>query len=160
MHHFDPDLDDEVRQARERFIDQREKQLQTITVSSIETAVKFLFTTNAGGAVAVLAYLGAISSNPDQLDSLKYSLALFFLGVIFIGILRMSVVHVYSGIFKKFQVSTKSYFSQQREWEDFYSEIEQQVKPSKIPYILGYASFGCFLLGSITGTVGLLTKCV
>ena len=79
MHHFDPDLKPEVRKAREHFIEQREKQLQSITVNAVESGLKFLFTSNAGGAIAVLTYLGAIASHADQIQTLKISLAYFLL---------------------------------------------------------------------------------
>ena len=73
MNHFDPELDDDIRKARERFIEQRDKQLQTITVEAAESAIKYLFTVNAGGAIAVLTYLGAISSAPQVDQNLKIS---------------------------------------------------------------------------------------
>jgi hypothetical protein len=155
MHHFDDELSIEDRTAREQFIDLREKQLQTVTVSAVESAVKFLFTTNAGGAVSVLAYLGAVASNPTDQLMPKISLALFFLGIIFVGIYHACLVHVYSGIFKKYQASVKRYFAERLEWEAFFNEITSQVKPSVIPYVLAYLSFGCFVLGSLLGTLGI-----
>jgi hypothetical protein len=65
--HFDPELDPEVRKARERFIENRELQLQRITTESGESSLKFLFTANAGGAISVLTYLGAISQQPPNI---------------------------------------------------------------------------------------------
>ncbi len=156
MDHFDPDLDPEVRIARERFIEHREKQLQSIATTASETAIKYLFVTNAGGAVAILAFLGAIAEKPVEIGMLKYSLALFFVGVILVGIYRAYLVHVYMDIFKQYQFSVKNYFGERKDWDDFYSEVESQVKPNKIPHILGYSSFVCFIGGSLLGVFSLL----
>lgn len=156
MNHFDPELDDEVRKARERFIDHREKQLQSLSIEANETAMKFLFTTNAGGAIALLAYLGTRPETTPNQSLLTSSIAFFFLGVLFIGIVRAFAVHLYIGVFKSFNTSAKTYFSEARDWDEFYAEIDSQVRQSKIPYIFGYAAFGCFLIGSLTGAMGLL----
>ena len=155
MNHFDPELDENVRLARERFIDQREKQLQVGAVDAAETALKYLFAINAGGSIAVLTYLGAISSSSTVSLNLKVSLALFFIGLVFIGIYRAFAVHVRTDVFYHFQKATREYMKEEKPWEEYYSEIENKVKPNNLPYFFGYTSFGCFLLGSIFGVVGL-----
>ena len=160
MHHFDKDLDPDERKARENFIEHREKQLQNITVSAAETGVKYLFTTNAGGAIAILTYLGAIATNPNPAQTLKISLVLFFFGVILIGIYHVLLVETYGNIFKKFQESTKNYFADKKEWDEYFSEIQAHVKPNNIPRILLYTSFGCFIFGCVFGALSLFSWCV
>lgn len=155
MSHFDPGLDENTRKAREHFIDSREKQLQGAAVESADSAIKFLFTTNAGGAIAVLAYLGAISTSSTIGISLKLSLAFFFIGVVIIGIYRAFVVHIRMDIFYHFQSITKEYFKEKYDWDAYFKEVEKKVNPNKIPYYLGYGSFACFLLGSGSGVAGL-----
>ena len=158
MHHFDPELEPEVRKAREHFIDQREKQLQSITVSAAESGVKFLFTTNAGGAIAVLTYLGAIASTTNQTQVLKYSLAMFFVGIILVGIYRAYLAETYGKMFKIFQKKTANYFTNEKEWEIYISEIQEDVeilRKSQIARIFVYGSFVCFILGSTIGTFSL-----
>jgi len=157
MNHFDPDLNDEVRRARERFIDTREKQLQSLCMEANETAMKFLFTTNAGGAVALLAYLGTRTEVLSNQTLLSSSIAFFFLGVLCIGVLRAYAVHIYKNIFMKFGKSSKTYFVEERDWDEFIVEIESQINPSKIPYIFGYAAFVCFLIGALLAAKGLLS---
>ena len=49
--------------AREQFIEHREKQLQSVTMSAAEAGIKYLFAINAGGAIAVLTYMGAIATD-------------------------------------------------------------------------------------------------
>ncbi|MDN4502512.1 hypothetical protein QX776_08865 [Alteromonadaceae bacterium BrNp21-10] len=152
--HFDPDLDDDVRKARERFIENRERQLQSVTTESVDKSLTFLFSANAGSAVAILAYLGAISSKPDVIE-FKVALAMFFLGVMLIGIFRVFVTEMYGSLFWAFKKSTENYFEEKQEWEDFYSEINAQVVKNNIPRIFVYSSFACFFLGCIFGVLGL-----
>lgn len=152
--HFDLDLDDEVRKARERFIESRERQLQSVTTESVEKTLSFLFSANAGSAVTLLAYLGAISSNPNVV-AFKVALAMFFLGVMFIGIFRIYVTETYGSIFWKYKASVENYFKEKQEWEDFYKEVNSQVVKNNIPRILGWASFCCFFLGCVFGVLGL-----
>lgn len=156
MNHFDPELDDEIRQARERFIEHREKQLQAATAEAADSAIKYLFTVNAGGAIAVLTYLGAISKGPDVALSLKIALMLFFAGVVIVGIYKAFVVHIRSGIFFHFQRITKQYFNEQKDWDIYFAEMEARVKPNILPYVIGYSSFACFLSGFVFGVVGML----
>ena len=63
MNHFDPELDPESMKAREQFIEHREKQLQSVTMSAAEAGIKYLLAINAGGAIAVLTYMGAIATD-------------------------------------------------------------------------------------------------
>ena len=152
--HFDPDLDEEARKARERFIENRERQLQSITTESVDKSLTFLFSANAGSAVALLAYLGAIASNSSAIE-FKVALAMFFLGVMFIGIFRAFVTEMYGSLFWKYKKSVENYYEEKQEWEDFYREVKAQVVKNNIPRIFVYTSFGCFVLGCIFGVVGL-----
>jgi len=150
--HFDPELDPEVREARERFIENRELQLQRITTESGESSLKFLFTANAGGAISVLTYLGAISQQPANIG-FKAALALFFMGIILVGIYRFFITETYGALFWEYKENVEKYFKESLEWEDFQKAIE--VKKNNIPRIFIYSSFVCFILGSIIGVVNL-----
>lgn len=152
--HFDPELDDDVRKSRERFIESRERQLQTITTESVDKSLTFLFSANAGSAVALLAFLGAVSTNPTA-GEFKVALAMFFLGVLFVGIFRAYVTEIYGSLFWKFKKSVDNYFQEKQEWEDFFKEISAQVVKNNIPRIFVYSSFLCFILGCIFGVIGL-----
>ena len=152
--HFDPDLDPAVRVARERFIENRELQLQRVTTESGESSLKFLFTANAGGAVSILAYLGAIAQQPHNVG-FKVALAMFFVGIIFVGIYRAFITETYGALFWKYKKSVEKYYNERLEWENFQKEIEAQVKKNNIPRIFVYTSFACFILGSIIGVISL-----
>lgn len=152
--HFDPNLDEDVRKARERFIENRELQLQSITTESVEKSLTFLFSVNAGSAVALLAFLGTVSSNPNAVE-FKVALAMFFWGVMFIGIFRAYATETYGSLFWKYKESTENYLQGKQEWEDFYKEVSTQVIKNNIPRIFVYTSFGCFILGCVFGVLGL-----
>ena len=75
--------------------------------------------------------------------------------MVFVGLYHTFVTESYGLIFRKFQVSTKSYFVDKTDWEDFMAEIQQQVKPSNIPRICIYSSFIFFIFGCLLGAANL-----
>ncbi len=60
MKYFDEKVTDELRDIRNKFVNERWEQLYNLSKESSESAIKYLFTTNAGGGLAVLTYLGTI----------------------------------------------------------------------------------------------------
>lgn len=146
-------------EKQEKWILGREKHLQEITVNASENAIKFLFATNSGGAVSVLTYLGAIAQNNDNQIIFKTSLAIFFLGIILIGIFRTYVAEMYGDLFWGFNKLTKSYILEEINWSEYVNKSEDQALKHKnnIARIIVYASFVCFILGSIAGVIGLVT---
>jgi hypothetical protein len=152
--HFDKDLDEDLRKGRERFIESRERQLQSITSESVDKSLAYLFTVNSGSAVALLAYMGAISSKPNAIE-FKIALAMFFVGVLFIGVFRAYVTEAYSSLFWKYKKSVDEYFAEKKDWDSFYEEINSQVVKNNIGRIFVYTSFVCFFLGCIFGVMGL-----
>src|SRR5689334_7672656 len=77
------------------YIDERWKQLNGLVKESAERANAYLLLTNAGGAGAMLAFLGA---NPDirKFFVARLSLALFTIGIILVGILDAIAYHYMS----------------------------------------------------------------
>lgn len=150
----DPHLDVETKKSRERFVEERGRQLQNITTESVEKSLVFLFTANAGSAVGLLAYLGAVSKNPSAME-FKVALSMFFTGVLFVGIFRAFITEVYGSIFKKFRKLVDEYFQDKKSWEVFCTEMNSQVKENNIPRVFVYTSFVCFFLGCIFGVVGI-----
>ena len=155
MKHFDKSVTEEMRKSRDSHINQRWGQLYSLAKDAGESAIKYLFTVNAGGAVATLAYLGSTSvKNPDT-NCIKISLLLFFLGIIFIGIYKAYGVHYLESLFDKYQKLVDDYYLEEKGWKEFLDADNANVDKSLIPYLLCYASFFCFIFGSIVGTWGL-----
>ena len=154
----DQELQEKILRDQEKWIVAREKQLQTLTVNSVESGIKFLFATNAGGVVSVLTYLGAIVQNSNDQPLLKTSLAFFFIGLVFIGIYRAYTAEIHGKIFWDFNKLTKSYVLGEMEWPAYIKSAEEQALKHKnqIARILVYSSFVCFLVGAAFGTFGLI----
>jgi hypothetical protein len=154
----DQESEEKILRDQEKWIVEREKQLQSLTVNSVESGIKFLFATNAGGVVSILTYLGAIVQNSSDQPLLKTSLAFFFIGLIFIGIYRAFTAEIHGKVFWDFNKLTKSYVLGEMEWATYIKSAEEQVLKHKnqIARIFVYTSFVCFLLGASFGILGLI----
>lgn len=143
---------------QEKWMEEREKNLQALTMSAAESGIKFLFTTNSGGVVSILTYLGAIAQNPDDQILLKTSLAFFFIGLVLIGVYRAYIAESFGKIFWDFNKLTKSYLLEEIEWQEYIRQAEEQVLKHKnqIARAIVYSSFICFLLGAGFGIYGLI----
>ena len=151
MKHFDENVTDDLRDIRNNFINNRWAQLHNLSKESGESAIKYLFATNAGGAVAILAYLGSISSNGASPLSAKITLILFFIGILFVGLYKAYMVHAHENLFDHYQNLVDEYYDSKIGWDALTKSDETKVGSSKVPYILGYISFGCFIAGSALG---------
>lgn len=156
MKYNDQNLTNELRKLRNDNINSRWSQLYEVSKESGESAIKYLFTTNAGGAVAVLAYLGSVSGNGGAAISAKIALVLFFLGLLFVGFYKVYMVHDHEGLFDHYKGLVDDYYDNKIGWDALIKSDETKVGKSKAPYILGYISFAAFILGCISGAVGIL----
>ncbi|KUJ75764.1 hypothetical protein AVO42_10805 [Thiomicrospira sp. XS5] len=151
----EPDLTDELRTLRGEHIQSRWKQLHALSKETGESTIKYLFTTNAGGAVAVLAYLGSVSGNGIPAFSAKIALFFFFCGLLSVGIYQAYMVHNHEGLFVHYKGLVKDYYGEKISWNGLLEADETKVGNSKIPYILGYSAFVFFILGCFAGAFGI-----
>ncbi len=156
MKHFDENMIEGEREIRNEFISKRWEQLYEISNTAGDDAIKYLFATNAGGAVAVLAYLGTLAENGVSLLSVKFALLLFFIGIVLVGIYKANQVHYNGGLFKNYQSLVKKYYDQEIGWEAMSNSDAEKVGEPIAPYLLGYASFTSFILGCLIGAYGVL----
>ena len=152
MKDTDEDLSQELRELIDKQIDNRWGQLYDLSAKAADSAVKYLFTTNAGGAVAVLAYLG-YGSNPES--SAKCALVCFFVGLLFVGILHAYNLHSDEGLFNHYRYLVNKYRKGELDWDGVVSADEKKSESSFSPYVLGYLSFAFFILGCIFGAFGI-----
>lgn len=153
MKYFDVDMTEETRNIRNDYIQKRWSQLQALSKESGEHAIKYLFTVNAGGAVATLAYLG---SKTNSTIGIKVSLVLFFIGLIFVGILKAYTLHQHEALFSHYREQVTRYYNNQIEWDTLIKSDEEKVGNPLAPYVFGYIGFGCFIFGSIVGACTLM----
>lgn len=149
---------EKILKDQEKWITDREKQLQSLTTNSVESGVKFLFAINSGGVVSILTYLGAIAENPGDQTLFKTSLAFFFVGLVMIGIYRAYCAEMHGKIFWGFNKLTKSYLIGEIKWSEYVRLAEEQVLKHKnhIARIIVYSSFINFLFGAGFGIYGLV----
>lgn len=146
----------ETTDIRNNYIKGRWEQLYGLCKETNEDIHKYLFATNAGGAVAILAYLGSVAGNGGSLIAAKTALGYFFIGLILLGILKAYILHHYESLDTNYKAGVKKYYERTMEWEALVKSDEDKVGNSKIPYIIGYGSFFAFILGCLVGGFGIL----
>jgi hypothetical protein len=156
MKYNDKNLAPELRMIRDNYMNSRWGQLHSLSKETGDSAIKYLFTVNAGGAVAVLAYLGAVSGSLPAVLSAKVSLVLFFIGLLFVGFYKAYMVHNHEGLFKHYRSLVSDYYECKIGWGALIKSDETKVGNPLAPYIFGYISFGSFIGGCISGAIGVL----
>ena len=145
----------ELRKERIDHINLRWGQLYELEKETGQTALHYLFLTNAGGAAATLAFIGSIGRNNIEFEA-KIALGLFVLGLIFSGISRAKQFYHMSGLFKNWKSLVSSYFSDKKTWEEVGAEDDTKAVDNFWDYGIPYISFGCFIGGSAVGFIALL----
>jgi len=151
----DPNLTKEQREIRNQNINSRWSQLYSVSKESGDSAISYLFTTNAGGAVAVLAYLGSVSGKDGSFISAKLALISFFIGLLFVGFYKAYMVHDHENLFESYMKSVKDYYDCKICWSELTNSDIANTGNSKYPYIFGYLSFASLVFGCISGAYGL-----
>lgn len=146
----------QLRRIRSEHIEGRWGQLYELSKESGDSVIRYLFTVNAGGAVAVLAYLGTVAGHVAPSSFAKAALFFFFIGLLFVGSLRIYSVHHHEGLFDNYKRLVSKYYGDEIDWQTLLEEDEKKVGDSKVPYILGYSAFLSFVLGCIGGAVGII----
>ncbi len=104
-----------VRRNLNEYINQQWGQLYELEKDWGERAIRYLLLTNSGGAVATLSFLGA-SQKALNLLGAKIWLALFVLGIFFVGIAVAKTFHHMSGLFKAWKTDVENYHSDKITW--------------------------------------------
>lgn len=156
MKYTDQNLSNELRELKDKQIDKRWFQLYVLSKEASDSAIKYLFATNAGGTIAVLAYLGSISDSGSPALLEKIALSLFFSGLLFVGIYKAYMVHNLEGLFEYYQSLVGKYYEGKIGWGDFLKADETKVGKALTPYILSYISFASFIGGCFSGAFSFL----
>ena len=94
---------------------QRWTQINTLRNDFIEKAIRFLFLTNAGGAVAVLSFIGN-SDEARRMGGPLFALVCFALGIVFIGIYLAIQYHRFDSLLRGYYSDVRKYYADQMEW--------------------------------------------
>jgi hypothetical protein len=143
--------------VRDRFIghiDRRWRQLYDLEKEWGERAFKYLFLTNSGGAIAMLSFLGAYDKALNLVGT-KIALFLFVFGVFLVGISTAKTFHYFSRLLKEYTLGVHDFYSDKISYDHLIEEDKKRVKVSFMDYGIPYASFACFVGGSIAGAIAL-----
>jgi hypothetical protein len=123
-------------------------------LSSGDHARKYLTLANAGGAVALLAFMG---NNPAVRNALvsRISLLLFIVGVILVGVLSAFDFHSRQHAFWTWKRLSDQFFRGEIEYQDMLNAFNVGIAAhEQRPVTCAYISFGCFILGSLLSIYG------
>lgn len=147
-------LDQIVRDRLISHINQRWRQLYELEKEWGERALKYLFLTNSGGAIATLSFLGAYDKALN-LAGTKIALFLFVFGVILAGISTAKTFHHMSRLLKEYKQGVNHFYGDKISWEYLTEEDEKRAKASFWDYAIPYASLACFVGGNVAGAIAL-----
>jgi hypothetical protein len=135
------------------YINARWIQLNTLSKDATDKAIQFLFLTNSGGAIATLSFIGAVQGIRSQWAP-KVALGLFAAGLILVGIHIAYWVHFIDFIFYHWRKDSARYTENQITWATLVNDDNNRAYKTTALYIIGYASFVCFIAGVLIGLLG------
>lgn len=148
--------DPNIRQNLNAYISERWRQLYHLEKEWGERALRYLLLTNSGGAIATLGFLGASPAAINMMGA-KISLSLFVVGVFLVGVSTAKQFHHMSNLFNAWKADVDHYYADKITWDHLRSEDRKRAVDTFWDYAFPYASFGCFIVGSISGAISLLS---
>ena len=97
-----------------------------------------------------MSFLGAVSGIRLQWAP-KVALGLFVVGIIFVGIHMASRIHHVDVLLSQFRRDVIKFYDDHLEWNTLTDADAKRSEKVVWQYITGYASFGCFIAGTIVG---------
>ncbi len=151
-------LDDEKRKIYSSQIDERWRQLYELEREWADKAIKFLFLTNSGGAVATLSFLGGDNSNLSDLQilNLTISLILFTLGILFVGTAIARGYHYLRRLLEGYQKDASSFYKDLICYKHLEAEDDKRIDSFNFQFLFPYAAFLSFIIGCCFGGYGLI----
>lgn len=146
-----PHPDDQTKRVNEAaHVDRRWGQLHALEHEYAQTGLRFLFLSNAGGAIATLSFIG--TSNSDVSSMLvKATLVSFTGGVVLYGV---SVVYLYFRVlylFAKYRSDANRYLRGEATFVEICSNDTKRSGEAVLDYAIPLLSFACFLVGCVCG---------
>jgi hypothetical protein len=131
-------------------VDEHTKRVQSESLGSLEAGINYLFLINAGGAVAVLSFLGA-AEKAEVRTSPLVALAFFAVGVMLVGAIKAFRVHYFGKRSTAWFTESARFFAGEIDWQDLNERYGKAAVEPRWPYVVGYASFACFVIGALIG---------
>lgn len=80
------------------------------------------------------------------------------LGVILVGVNTAIEFHHMDHLYEKWKESVKLYFNDSLDWDSLDKGDENRSGTFLMQYLIGYAAFGCFIIGAVIGSWKLITS--
>jgi len=135
-------------------IDRRRRQLIEWTGIYFQKSIQFLFITNAGGAVAILGFIGA-SAWARNNYFIKISLLSFAIGIIASGMMLFTLLIHTANLLRQLDQNISNFFNNKTSWEKFVKSDDERTRKEKITGLFMVIAFNAFLTGIYFGTRGL-----
>lgn len=148
-------LDQATKDVLNAHINRRWGQLYELEKEWGERALKYLFLTNSGGAIATLSFLGAARELTGV--GTKVALFLFVLGLVFAGISTAKTFHHMSGLLKQYKQSVEDFYGDKITWVALAEADKKRAIATWLDYVPPYLSFFCFIAGSVAGAYALFS---
>lgn len=146
-------LDQATKDVLNAHINRRWGQLYELEKEWGERALKYLFLTNSGGAIATLSFLGAAKELTGV--GTKVALFLFVLGLVFAGISTAKTFHHMSGLLKQYKQGVDDFYTDKITWVALAEADKKRAVATWLDYAIPYLSFFCFIVGSGAGAYAL-----
>ena len=141
-------------ERRNKVISDRWSELHGFYTKHADETMKYLFYVNAGGAGAVLGFMGS-SDIIRKLFYVRISLCCFALGLICIGILRTLLTHRTKSFFDNWRKDVASYYETKISFTQLDENDNTRTESEMWPYLFGYLSGVSFIAGVIFGGISL-----
>ena len=139
-----------------KYISDRANQIMQAIDYWADLGVKYLIYVNAGGAIVILAFMGASISVRSMVGP-KLALLSFVFGLVTVGIIVAVDFYRMAHCQKSLKEDSDKYLSNEIDWEDLLENDSKRLRPSKWGFLLGWGAFMFFDLGVILGLISLFT---
>ena len=154
-YHYDCVKPEDI-ERRNKVISDRWSELHGFYTKCADEITKYLFYVNAGGAGAVLGFMGS-SEIVSKFLSVRISLGCFAAGLIFIGMERTISTHKAKSFFDNWKKDVASYYATKISFTQLEQNDNTRTESEMWLYIFGYLSGASFLAGVICGGIGLFS---
>jgi hypothetical protein len=139
-----------------KYISDRSGQIVQAIDYWADLGIKYLIYLNAGGAIVILAFMGASSSVCGMVVP-KLALLSFVFGLVIVGIIVAVGFYRMADFLKSLKEDNDKYLSNEIDWEDLVENDSKRLRPNKWGCLFGWGAFMFFDLGVILGLMSLFS---
>jgi len=121
---------------------------------SADAAISYLMFANSGGAVATLSFMGAMKTG-SPIPRAPVMLAAFIAGFIRVGALRAIHYHRMTRLFDHWRADVSMTYNDKLPHTKLIERDEKRAKEAPLADVVGWLSFGCFVVGTVIGYFGM-----